>query len=68
MKLGLSGDTKPLGGSLHEVRIHAGPGYRIYYTQKGGTVLLLLIGGDKGSQSRDIAKARKMMLNLEWED
>lgn len=55
------GDVKSLGGGLHEMRVHFGPGYRIYYTQRGEIVYLLLVGGDKSSQSRDIAKARAMM-------
>ena len=55
------GDVKPLGGGLHEMRVHYGPGYRIYYTQRGEIVYLLLVGGDKSSQAKDIAKARAMM-------
>lgn len=55
------GDVKPLGGSLYEMRVHYGPGYRIYYTQRGEIIYLLLIGGDKSSQAKDIAKARAMM-------
>lgn len=55
------GDAKSLGGGLHEMRVPFGPGYRIYYTQRGEIVYLLLVGGDKSSQSRDMAKARAMM-------
>ncbi len=55
------GDVKPLGGGLHEMRVHYGPGYRIYYIQRGEIVYLLLVGGDKSSQAKDIAKARAMM-------
>ncbi len=55
------GDAKSLGGGLHEMRVPFGPGYRIYYTQRGDIVYLLLVGGDKSSQSRDMAKARAMM-------
>lgn len=55
------GDVKPLGGGLYEMRVHYGPGYRIYYTQRGEIVYLLLIGGDKSSQAKDIVKARAMM-------
>ena len=43
------------------MRVHHGPGYRIYYTQRGEIVYLLLVGGDKSSQARDIARARAMM-------
>lgn len=55
------GDVKPLGDGLYEMRVHYGPGYRIYYTQQGNIVYLLLTGGDKSSQKRDIALARAMM-------
>lgn len=48
-----------------EMRIHAGPGYRIYYTRTGDTVYLLLVGGDKSSQTRDIAQAKCMVRELQ---
>ena len=50
-----------LGGGLSEMRIHYGPGYRLYYTREGEIVYFLLVGGDKSTQQQDIAKARKMM-------
>ena len=55
------GDCRPLGGGLNEMRVHYGPGYRLYYTRKGETVYFLLIGGDKSSQEKDIARARMLM-------
>lgn len=55
------GDAKALGGGLSEMRIHYGPGYRLYYTREGEIVYFLLVGGDKSTQQQDIAKARKMM-------
>lgn len=55
------GDVKPLGKGLNEVRINYGPGYRVYYTERDGAVVLLLAGGDKSTQSRDIAAAREML-------
>lgn len=55
------GDVKSLGGGLHELRIVFGPGYRIYFTFEADVLILLLIGGDKASQSRDISVARKMI-------
>jgi len=46
------------------MRFHVGPGYRIYYTEKDGAIVLLLCGGDKGSQQRDIEKAKKLAAEL----
>jgi len=59
LRLGLIGDSKYLGESLFELRIHTGPGYRIYYGMQGRTIVILLHGGDKSSQFRDIEAARK---------
>lgn len=67
LRQGNTGDSKSLGTGLHELRIHFGPGYRIYYTRKSGLVILLVCGGDKSSQSKDIAHARKMMTELSAE-
>jgi putative addiction module killer protein len=55
------GDVKSLGGGLHELRIAFGPGYRIYFAYEGDVLVVLLTGGDKGSQKRDIAAAREMI-------
>ncbi len=55
------GDVKSLGGGLHELRVAFGPGYRIYITFEEGVIIVLLTGGDKSSQSRDIAAARDMI-------
>lgn len=51
------GDVKPVGESVHEMRIDLGPGYRVYYTIKQSQLLILLAGGDKGSQQTDIQRA-----------
>ena len=59
------GDTKPVGDGVYELRIDYGPGYRVYYSQRGREILLLLIGGDKSSQQKDIEKAKK--INTEYE-
>ena len=58
--VGLLGDAKALGGGLHELRIDRGPGYRVYFAYRGPTLLLLLCGGDKGSQALDILRARRL--------
>ena len=54
-----------VGGSLNEMRIFIGKGYRLYFTIKNGQVIVLLCGGDKSSQSRDIEKAQKLLNELE---
>jgi putative addiction module killer protein len=61
---GLLGDSKPVGDKVSEIRIHAGPGYRIYYTRTGKTVYILLWGGRKSDQKRDIKTAKKMAKEL----
>ncbi len=58
MELGLFGDVEPIGDGLSELRIHYGPGYRIYFGREGRQVYLLLCGGDKSSQAKDIKKAK----------
>ena len=67
LRQGNAGDSKSLGSGLHELRIHFGPGFRVYYTRKSGLVILLLCGGDKSSQSKDIAHARRIMAELRAE-
>lgn len=62
----LCGDWKPVGDGVVELRFDTGPGYRVYALPKGGLLLLLLLGGDKSSQKRDIRKAR--VLAARWED
>ena len=54
---GNPGDVKPVGKGVSEMRINYGPGYRVYYTQRGGSLVILLCGGDKSSQTKDIARA-----------
>ena len=63
--LGNLGDVSPVGSGVGEMRIHSGPGYRVYFIQRGKTVIILLSGGDKNSQSRDILQARKMAAEIE---
>ena len=54
---GLLGDRKALGGGISELRIDQGPGYRVYFAQRGDTFILLLCGGDKRTQAKDIERA-----------
>ena len=60
VKLGNFGDFKFVGEGIYEMRIHYGPGYRLYYTKKGDIVVLLLAGGDKSTQQKDIDKAKEL--------
>lgn len=60
MTNGNFGDVAPVGGSVSELRIHYGPGYRVYFVRRGRKLIILLCGGDKSSQRRDIALARQM--------
>lgn len=65
LSLGNAGDTKSVGEGVSEMRIDHGPGYRVYFTRRGETVIMLLVGGDKSAQDRDIAKAIELARGLE---
>ncbi|MBE7564294.1 type II toxin-antitoxin system RelE/ParE family toxin [Acidithiobacillus thiooxidans] len=66
LSLGNPGDVKPVGEGLSEMRIDYGPGYRVYFMQRGPLVVLLLCGGDKSSQERDIALAKTIA--AQWKE
>ncbi|MEN3165183.1 type II toxin-antitoxin system RelE/ParE family toxin [Tistrella mobilis] len=66
LSLGNPGDVKPVGEGVSEMRIDYGPGYRVYFMRRGPLVILLLCGGDKSSQDRDIALAKAIA--AEWKE
>ena len=61
---GNPGDVKPIGEGLSEMRVDHGPGYRVYYKRTGKTIFVLLCGGDKSTQDRDIGRAKEMAAEL----
>lgn len=64
LSLGNYGDVRPVGEGVSELRIDYGPGYRVYFVQKGQSLVILLAGGDKSTQSRDIEKALDLAREL----
>ena len=65
MAAGNFGDHQSVGGGVSELRVQFGPGYRVYYTLWGKELVMLLCGGDKSSQRKDIARARSLAAQLE---
>jgi putative addiction module killer protein len=63
---GLAGDVEPVGQGVSELRIHYGPGYRVYFHKRGDSIVVLLCGGDKSTQVRDIETAKR--LAEEWSE
>ena len=64
LSLGNTGDVKPVGESVSELRINYGPGYRIYFVKQGDICVILLAGGDKSTQNQDIRKAKALARDL----
>ncbi len=65
---GLLGDVKSVGDGVYEARVNYGPGYRFYYTHHQNRVILLLVGGDKSTQKRDILKAKEYWFDFRQEE
>lgn len=65
LSLGNLGDVKPVGEGVNELRIDHGPGYRVYFVQRGSVLIVLLAGGDKSTQDKDIRKAKTLAHHLE---
>lgn len=64
LSLGNAGDVRPVGGGVSELRIDHGPGYRVYFVQRGSTLVILLAGGDKRTQDQDIQRALELARNV----
>ncbi len=64
MRTGLLGDVRSVGGSVSEIRIDEGQGYRVYFARRGTAIILLLLGGDKSTQARDIMLAQGLAREL----
>jgi putative addiction module killer protein len=65
LAMGLKGDTKSIGGGVSQLRIDYGPGYRAYYTERRRTLVIILCGGDKSSQDRDIKRAKAIAKEID---
>ena len=65
LAFGNPGDVAPVGEGVSEFRIHYGPGYRVYFVRRGAAIIVLLCGGDKSTQAKDIKTAKLLAANLE---
>lgn len=68
VEAGNLGDWKAVGGSVSEMRVDVGPGYRLYFTRRGRVVIVILVGGDKSTPTRDIRRAQRILKELEDEE
>jgi len=64
MEYGNFGDVKSVGAAISELKIQTGPGYRVYFTKREEQIIILLVGGDKSTQSKDIEKAKKILKEM----
>jgi putative addiction module killer protein len=65
LELGLMGDVAPVGDGVSEARIHLGAGWRLYFTQRGTSIIVLLAGGSKRTQTKDIKKAKALAASVD---
>ena len=65
LAFGNFGDVRPVGEAVSELRVQEGPGYRVYFVQRGAVLVILLCGGDKATQARDIGRARRLAKEIE---
>jgi putative addiction module killer protein len=66
LAFGHFGDAKSIGDGISELRIHYGPGFRVYFTKHGKTVMVLLCGGQKSTQAKDIRTAKRLILSIDF--
>jgi putative addiction module killer protein len=67
VEAGNLGDWKSVGSAVSEMRVNFGPGYRLYFTRRGSVLIVMLAGGDKSSQTKDIKRAQQILKELESE-